>query len=102
MYFDTILEQEGYLLGKTYNEMLLYYRDISAIQSLKNIETPVLCINSIDDPIIPIYLDKYKDMCDLCKNMIFILTSSGSHCSWVDIFGNFMPNDYITNFFELS
>lgn len=102
MHFETILEQEGFLLNKSHEDMITYYKEISAINCLHKIKTPMLCINSLDDPVIKISLDKYQDMLRLNSNITFILTTYGSHCSWVSLFGEFMPNIYIKNFFELS
>ena len=45
-----------------YKNATEYYREISAFKNLANIEIPVLCINSIDDPITPYQSIAYDDM----------------------------------------
>lgn len=100
-YFDTVIEQEAYCLNKTFDDMMKYYRDISAIQYLSSVKCPILWINSIDDPIINISIPKYKEYCEKNKNLTIILTNQGSHCAWVDIYGRFMPNKIMFNFMEI-
>ena len=76
--FDEIFN--GRLHGcKTASE---YYRKISAIQNLTHIDVPVLCINSLDDPITPYQSIAYDDI-KLNPNIILIVTDKGSHMSFI-------------------
>ena len=59
-----------------------YYRKISAIKNLTNIDIPVLCINSIDDPITPYQSIAYDDI-KLNPNIFLIVTEKGSHMGFI-------------------
>ena len=59
-----------------------YYRNISAIKNLINIDVPVLCINSIDDPITPYQAIAYDDI-RLNPNIFLIVTEKGSHMGFI-------------------
>eukprot|EP01017_Pseudomicrothorax_dubius_P011314 TRINITY_DN14204_c0_g1_i2.p1 TRINITY_DN14204_c0_g1~~TRINITY_DN14204_c0_g1_i2.p1 ORF type:complete len:398 (+),score=70.10 TRINITY_DN14204_c0_g1_i2:60-1196(+) len=58
-----------------------YYNEINCIRYLKDITVPVLCINSLDDPLSdPRAIPKeefYKN-----ENLILVLTSKGGHIDW--------------------
>ena len=76
--FDEIFN--GRLHGfKTASE---YYRNISAIKNLTNIDVPVLCINSLDDPITPYQAIAYDDI-KLNPNIFLIVTDKGSHMGFI-------------------
>ena len=76
--FDEIFN--GRLHGfKTASE---YYRNISAIKNLTNIDVPVLCINSVDDPITPYQAIAYDDI-KLNPNIFLIVTDKGSHMGFI-------------------
>lgn len=96
---QTIQEQEGILLGKSEKDMKQYYMDMNCLKELKKINISTLIINSIDDPVLKIPIDKYKEYTSFNKNINIILTDKGSHCAWWN--GEYMPNIFITNFFEL-
>ena len=59
-----------------------YYRNISAIKNLTKIDIPVLCINSIDDPITPYQAIAYDDI-KLNPNIFLIVTEKGSHMGFI-------------------
>ena len=76
--FDEIFN--GKLHGyKTASE---YYRNISAVKNLTNIDVPVLCINSLDDPITPYQAIAYDDI-KLYPNIFLIVTDKGSHMGFI-------------------
>ena len=59
-----------------------YYRKISAIQNLTQVDVPVLCINSLDDPITPSQAIAYDDI-KLNPNIFLIVTDKGSHMGFI-------------------
>ena len=78
MLFDEIFN--GKLHGyKTASE---YYRNISAIKNLIDIDVPVLCINSLDDPMIPSQAIAYDDI-RVNPNIFLIVTEKGSHMGFI-------------------
>ena len=86
MLFDEIFN--GKLHGyKTASE---YYRNISAIKNLIDIDVPVLCINSLDDPFTPSQSIAYDDI-KINPNIFLIVTEKGSHMG-------FISNEKLTEF----
>ena len=77
-YFDEIFN--GRLHG--YKTATQFYRQISAIKNLTEIDVPVLCINSLDDPITPSQAIAYDDI-KLNPNIFLIVTDKGSHMSFI-------------------
>ena len=76
--FDEIFN--GKLHGyKTASE---YYRNISAIKNLIDIDVPVLCINSLDDPVTPSQAIAYDDI-KVNPNIFLIVTDKGSHMGFI-------------------
>ena len=59
-----------------------YYRQISAVKNLTEIDIPVLCINSKDDPITPFQAIAYDDI-KLNPNIFLIITEKGSHMGFI-------------------
>ena len=59
-----------------------YYRQISAVKNIIDIDIPVLCINSIDDPITPYQAIAYDDI-KLNPNIFLIVTDKGAHMAFV-------------------
>ena len=59
-----------------------YYRNISSIKNLTKIDIPVLCINSIDDPITPYQAIAYDDI-KLNPNIFLIVAEKGSHMGFI-------------------
>ncbi len=72
------------------NSATEYYRKISAIRNLTEIDIPVLCINSIDDPITPYQAIAYDDI-KLNPNIFLIVTDRGAHMA-------FISNEKLTEF----
>ena len=84
--FDEIFN--GRLNGyKTASE---YYRNISAVKKINDIDVPVLCINSLDDPVTPSQAIAYDDI-KLNPNIFLIVTDKGSHMG-------FISNEKLTEF----
>ena len=67
-----------------------YYRNISAIKTLSQIDVPVLCINSLDDPITPYQAIAYDDI-KINPNIFLIVTERGAHMA-------FISNEKLTEF----
>ena len=59
-----------------------YYRNISAVKTLSQIDIPVLCINSLDDPITPYQAIAYDDI-KMNPNIFLIVTERGSHMAFI-------------------
>jgi predicted alpha/beta-fold hydrolase len=76
--FDEIFN--GRLHG--YKNATEYYREISAVKTLANIDIPVLCINSTDDPITPYQAIAYDDI-KLNPNIFLIVTDKGAHMAFI-------------------
>ena len=76
--FDEIFN--GRLHG--YKTATEYYRGISAVKNLIDIDVPVLCINSTDDPITPYQAIAYDDI-RLNPNIFLIVTDKGAHMAFV-------------------
>ena len=77
-YFDEIFN--GKLHG--YKTATEYYRNISAVKNLTEIDVPVLCINSLDDPMTPSQAIAYDDI-KLNPNIFLIVTDKGSHMGFI-------------------
>ena len=65
-----------------YKTATQYYRNISSVKNLCNIDVPVLCINSLDDPITPYQAIAYDDI-KLNPNIFLIVTDKGAHMAFV-------------------
>ena len=76
--FDEIFN--GRLHG--YKTATQYYRQISAVKNLTEIDVPVLCINSLDDPITPYQAIAYDDI-KLNPNIFLIVTDKGAHMAFI-------------------
>ena len=59
-----------------------YYRNISSCEKMENIDIPVLCINSYDDPMTPKDTIAYDEV-KLNPNLFLIVTDRGSHMSFI-------------------
>ena len=59
-----------------------YYRHISSCEKMENINVPVLCINSYDDPMTPKDVIAYDEV-KINPNLFLIVTDRGSHMSFV-------------------
>ena len=91
-YIDTkelINCEDPYLFDEIFNGRLHgyktatdYYRGISAVKNLIDIDVPVLCINSTDDPITPYQAIAYDDI-RLNPNIFLIVTDKGAHMAFV-------------------
>ena len=91
-YMDTkelINCEDPYLFDELFNGRLHgyktateYYRAISAVKNLIDIDVPVLCINSTDDPITPYQAIAYDDI-RLNPNIFLIVTDKGAHMAFV-------------------
>lgn len=76
-------EQEMQLHNYEREEQLVaYYNNISAIEFIKNIRIPALCMDSYDDPIY--WYHDMDSIIDINPNLSFIFTSHGGHVSWVE------------------
>ena len=65
-----------------YKTATQYYRNISAVKNLTDIDVPVLCINSLDDPMTPSQAIAYDDI-KLNPNIFLIVTDKGSHMGFI-------------------
>ncbi len=65
-----------------YKTATQYYRNISSVKNLCDIDVPVLCINSLDDPITPYQAIAYDDI-KLNPNVFLIVTDKGAHMAFV-------------------
>ena len=59
-----------------------YYRNISSCERMENIDIPVLCINSYDDPMTPRDAIAYDEV-KINPNLFLIVTDRGSHMSFI-------------------
>ena len=59
-----------------------YYRNISSCERMENIDIPVLCINSDDDPMTPRDAIAYDEV-KINPNLFLIVTDRGSHMSFI-------------------
>ena len=84
--FDELFN--GKLQG--YKSASEYYRNISSIKNMSEIDIPVLCINSIDDPITPYQAIAYDDI-KINPNLFLIVTDRGGHMA-------FISNEKLTEF----
>ena len=71
-----------------------YYRGISSARYIKNINKPLLVINSKDDPICTYKGIPIDDVCEN-KNIIFILTDKGGHSCFVENDLSFSPMQWM-------
>lgn len=84
MKLDTLAKKDNLLIEKInykggINE---YYKSFSAINVIDNINIPIICLDSLDDP-----LYVYPNLMELTeknKNLSFIHTSHGGHTTWID------------------
>jgi len=59
-----------------------YYRGISSVHSMVNIEVPLLCIHASDDQIATAKGIPYDEI-KLNKNILLLETSDGGHICWL-------------------
>jgi len=76
--FDEIFNAKLY----GYRTATEFYRNISPIKNLSQIDIPVLCINSMDDPITPYQAIAYDDI-RLNPNIFLIVTDKGAHMAFI-------------------
>ena len=60
-----------------------YYRNISSVYDMKNIDVPLLCISAKDDPISFEESIPYEEI-KLNKNIALLLTSHGTHSCFIE------------------
>ena len=65
-----------------------YYRNVSSVNEMKNINVPLLCINAEDDQICFEESIPYDDI-KLNKNIALLHTSHGSHSAFIENEGIF-------------
>ena len=65
-----------------------YYRNISSVYDMKNIDVPLLCISAKDDPICFEESIPYEEI-KLNKNIALLLTSHGTHSCFIESNGLF-------------
>lgn len=74
---------------KTFNDetpyMTNYYDDMSCIHVFDKVNVPVLCINSLDDPLFHLEKETYLKMTQDHPNISVILPSHGGHAGFVDV-----------------
>ena len=61
-----------------------YYKDSSSIRHVEGIEIPLLCVQSIDDPLCPPTTWPSPQFFLSKKNIILCATHRGSHVSWIE------------------
>ena len=71
-----------------------YYRNVSCVHEMKNINIPLLCISSKDDQICFKEAIPYDDI-KLNKNIDLLLTSHGSHICFIENDGIFGVKQWI-------
>ena len=83
-----------------------YYRNVSCYHGIKNINIPLLCINSLDDQITSKYGIAYDDI-ELNDNIILVTPELGSHICFLENDGFFgvkqwvpKPSIEFINFFK--
>jgi predicted alpha/beta-fold hydrolase len=60
-----------------------YYRDSSSIHSLAGVRTPMLALNSLDDPVCPPKALPTKEAIHSNPNVLMVQTTRGSHTAWL-------------------
>ncbi|KAL4493049.1 hypothetical protein ABPG72_003134 [Tetrahymena utriculariae] len=65
-----------------------YYEDLSCINQLKNVQIPLLCLNSKDDPCIHHSTIPFK-ISEINQNVMLLVTKCGGHVGWFE--GIFTP-----------
>jgi predicted alpha/beta-fold hydrolase len=84
---NTMTDLEEWALAKFNGQnqpMPEYYRACSCAHVISDITTPTLCINSLDDTLIPHPVEYYTDLIRQNKNISIILTSHGGHVGYLD------------------
>ena len=71
-----------------------YYRNVSCVNEIKNINIPLLCINAKDDQISFEESIPYDDI-KLNKNVALLLTSHGTHSGFIENNGLFGVRQWI-------
>ncbi|KAK9716713.1 hypothetical protein RND81_06G252500 [Saponaria officinalis] len=80
-----------------------YYMHSSSADSIKHVQTPLLCIQAANDPIAPARGIPFKDI-EENENCLLIVTPKGGHLGWVA--GNEAPfgapwtDPFVINFLE--
>lgn len=86
-FYEKFSELENKIL-KTYcsSQTFLwdYYSYSSCSNHIKYLDMPVLCINTLDDPMIPYNEEYYINMIKENPNISVILTSHGGHVGYID------------------
>lgn len=61
-----------------------YYHKSSSIRYLGGVRIPMLCVQSLDDPFVPLSAWPTKDFIESTPNLILCGTYRGSHVSWIE------------------
>ena len=83
--FDELFTRR--LLG--YQSVNEYYKKFGCKDVLENIKKPLLCMQSLDDPICH-YTEIPTEKSKINENLIFYITKKGGHCAWIQ--GIFNPS----------
>ena len=96
---ELLLCENPFLFDELFNAKLQgyktakeYYENISSIKNLCDIDIPVLCINSTDDPISSYKAIAYEEI-KLNPNIFLIVTNKGGHMA-------FISNEKLTEFMQ--
>ena len=93
---NQIKDFDDYVTAKLFGFMGAddYYRNVSCVHEMKNINIPLLCISSKDDQICFKEAIPYDDI-KLNKNIALLLTSHGSHICFIENDGIFGVKQWI-------
>jgi abhydrolase domain-containing protein 1/3 len=83
--FDELFSRR--LLG--YDSVEDYYRKFGCKEVLENVKRPLLCMQSLDDPICH-YSEIPTEKCQINENLVFYISKKGGHCAWIQ--GIFNPS----------
>jgi len=75
-----------------YRSVEHYYEDASSSRYLNAVNTPLLCLNALDDPLVPIDAIPF-DQAQRNPYVILITTKFGGHVGWIRDFGLFSLDD---------
>ncbi|AMD21138.1 HEL143Cp [Eremothecium sinecaudum] len=65
-----------------YNTSFEYYRHASCVNQILQVRTPLICLNSLDDPLVPAETSPHREV-DVNPYLLLVETTKGGHVGWI-------------------
>lgn len=80
-----------------------YYEDCSSYNWLEKVNVPILCMSSLDDPVITRTMNYHSiKIAFQNKNIIAVITKKGGHVGWIDRYAHSWGIDRMVDFIRMD